>query len=372
MGIGLLIAFALALGLSAALGALIRPLARRLGFLDRPDLERKEGRFAIPYGGGLAMVGALTVGIGLLFWLCAAKRVAAPEWLEIAFPDLVLPERAALIRMAYIAGGGLLVFLVGMVDDARGLRPAIKLCFQVVAALLLVAGGVRVTAFIDNTAASAVLTVLWIVGITNSFNLLDNMDGLTAGIAGIAAFIFAMVQVWVGEPFLAVTLALLAGVAAGFLVHNFHPARLYMGDAGSYFLGFLLSALSVEATFYRYSESQSCLAPPAMLAVGVPLLILAVPMFDTASVLWIRLREGRPLWVGDRSHLSHRLVGIGLSVRQAVLTIYLLTAACGIGALLLKNLSAVGGALVLAQAATILAVVAILEGLGRRGGNGST
>ena len=156
MGIGLLVAFALALGLSAGLGALIRPLARKIGFLDRPDLERKEGRFAIPYGGGLAMVGALTVGIGLLFWLCAAKRGVAPEGLEIAFPDLVLPERAALVRMAFIAGGGLLVFAVGMVDDARGLRPAIKLCFQVIAALLLVAGGVRVTAFIDNHQANLV------------------------------------------------------------------------------------------------------------------------------------------------------------------------------------------------------------------------
>ncbi len=351
------------------MGALARPLARSLGFLDIPNLERKEGRATIPYGGGAAMVLAMTAGVGLLFWLCAAKRGVTPEWMDIAFPDLALPEKAALRRMIFIAGGGLLVFMVGMVDDARGLRPIIKLCFQVVAALLLVAGGVRITAFIDNATASAVLTVLWIVGITNSFNLLDNMDGLTAGIAAIAAFIFAMVQVWVGEPFLAVSLALLAGVAAGFLVHNFHPARLYMGDAGSYFLGFVLSALSVEATFYRHSES--CPAPPAMLAVGVPLLILAVPMFDTASVLWIRLREGRPLWVGDRSHLSHRLVGIGLSMRQAVLTIYLLTGACGIGALLLKNLSAVGGALVLAQAAAILAVVAILEGLGRRG-NGST
>jgi len=365
MGIGLLVAFVLAFGLSALLGAVARPLARRFGFLDRPDLDRKRGREAVPYGGGPAMLLGLVAGLGLLFWLCHAKRGVAPEWLEIAFPDLTLPGSAALRRMAFIAAGGLLVFVVGMVDDLRGLKPAIKLVVQVVAALLLVFGGVRATAFIDNVAVSAILTVLWVVGLTNSFNLLDNMDGLSAGIVAIAAFIFAMVQVSVGEPFLAVTLALLAGVAAGFLVHNFCPARLYMGDAGIYLLGFTLSALTVEGTFYRYSDSYP--APAAMLAVGVPLLIMAVPMFDTATVLWIRLREGRPLWIGDRSHLSHRLVGIGLSVRQAVLAIYLLTLACGIGALLLKDLSIVGGALVLAQAAAILAVVAILEGLGRRG-----
>jgi UDP-GlcNAc:undecaprenyl-phosphate GlcNAc-1-phosphate transferase len=369
VGIGLLAAFLLAFALSALLGALARALSRRLGFLDRPDLVRKEGRPAVPYGGGPAMLVAMCVGMILLFWLCFASQGGAPDWLEISFPDLEPPAAPALRRMAFIAAGGLLVFSAGMVDDLRGLRPAVKLLVQVLAALLLVAGGVRLTAFMDSAAVGAILTVAWVVGLTNSFNLLDNMDGLSAGIAAIAAFIFGMVQAAVGEPFLAVALALLSGVSAGFLVHNFRPARMYMGDSGSYLLGFTLSALTVEATFYRYSDQHP--APAAMLAVGVPLLIMAVPMFDTATVLWIRLREGRPLWVGDRSHLSHRLVDIGLSVRQAVLAIYLLTLACGIGALLIKDLSTVGGWLVLAQAAAILAVVAILEGLGSRGKNGT-
>ncbi len=370
MGIGLLVAFLAALALSALLGACARPLARRAGFLDRPDLDRKEGRASVPYGGGPAMLAAFALGVAALVWACLAKRGAAVEWLEVTFPELELPARAELVRLGYVAGGGLLVFAVGTIDDARSLKPLYKLLVQIAAALLLVAGGVRVTAHVPFYAVSVLLTVLWVVGITNAFNLLDNMDGLSAGIAAIAAFIFAMVAAAAAGPFLGLALALLAGAAAGFLVHNFRPARLYMGDGGSYFLGFTLAALTVEATFYRSGQPGS----PVMLAVGVPLLIMAVPIFDTATVLWIRLREGRPPWVGDRSHLSHRLVEMGLSVRQAVLTIYLLTLACGLGAMLLtmllKKFSIAGGMLILAQAAAILAVVAILEGLGRRGNGG--
>jgi UDP-GlcNAc:undecaprenyl-phosphate GlcNAc-1-phosphate transferase len=369
MGIGLLVAFLLAFALSALFGALARPLARRCGFLDRPGAGRKEGRPAIPYGGGPAMLAAFALTAAGLICYCLAARQAALGWLQVIFPELELPVRAELIRLGWIAGGALLVFAVGTVDDVRPLPPLVKLLVQVGAALLLVAGGVRVTAHLPSTTASVLLTVLWVVGITNSFNLLDNMDGLSAGIATIAAFIFAMVQVQVGEHFTAAGLALLAGVAAGFLVHNFCPARLYMGDGGSYFLGFSLSALSVEATFYRHGSGGA--ESPVMLAVGVPLLIMAVPIFDTVTVLWIRVRERRPPWVGDRSHLSHRLVGMGMSVRRAVLTIYLLTLACGLGALVLKYLPRFGGGLVLAQAASILAVVAILEGLGRRGNGGT-
>ena len=310
MGIGLLVAFLAALALSALLGACARPLARRVGFLDRPDQGRKEGRAAVPYGGGPAMLAAFALACAALVWACLIKRGAAVEWLEVVFPELELPPRAELVRLGYVAGGGLLVFAVGTIDDARSLKPLYKLLGQIAAALLLVAGGVRVTAFIDSTAVSAVLTVLWVVGITNSFNLLDNMDGLSAGIAAIAAFIFAMVAAAAGGLFLGVALALLAGAAAGFLVHNFRPARLYMGDGGSYWLGFTLSALTVEATFYQGTGAR------VMLAVGVPLLIMAVPLFDTATVLWIRMREKRPPWVGDRSHLSHRLVEMGLSARD--------------------------------------------------------
>ena len=314
MDLGLILVFALSFALAALLGGVARPIARRIGFLDRPDLERKQGRAPVPYGGGAAMLLAFGAALALLWALRRAAVGGAPDLLENQLPDFGGLGRRELLRLGLIALGGLAVFTVGLVDDARRVHPGVKFGVQIAAALMLAAGGVRVTAFIPGAAASYALTVLWVVGITNAFNLLDNMDGLSAGTAAIAAFIFAMVAGGTGQPALAALLAGLAGAAAGFLVHNFCPARLYMGDAGSYWLGFTLSALTAEATFYRYGDSS-----PAMLALGVPLLIMAVPIFDTASVLFIRLREHRPLWVGDRSHLSHRLVALGLSVREAVL-----------------------------------------------------
>jgi UDP-GlcNAc:undecaprenyl-phosphate GlcNAc-1-phosphate transferase len=367
MGLAVLAAFLLAFALAAALSPLARALAVRLGFLDRPDLARKAGRAAVPYGGGAAMLLAMAGAVAGLWilWRAAATSGGTLDVIEGLLPDFGELSRPELRRLGFIGLGSLAVFAAGLYDDARRMRPLFKFGVHVLAALLLVAGGVRLTAFVPSTAFSAAITVLWVAGITNAFNLLDNMDGLSAGTAAISAFVFAMVAAATGQPVLGALLAALAGAAAGFLTQNFHPARMYMGDAGSCWLGFTLSALSVEATFYRYTLPPD--SSPVMLALGVPLLIMAVPIFDTASVLWIRLREGRPPWVGDRSHLSHRLVEMGLSVREAVLAIWLLTLACGLGALLLKDLPLVGGVLVLAQAAAILAVVAILEGLGRRG-----
>jgi UDP-GlcNAc:undecaprenyl-phosphate GlcNAc-1-phosphate transferase len=365
--IQLLVLFAAGAVVSALLSLLARAVSPRLAFVDRPDVARKEGRPAVPYGGGFALLLPFLCGVGAV-WLCGRGGGGSSPAAE-GMAGMLAPRDAGLLpRLGFVVLGGGLVFAMGLADDIWKIRPLWKLLVQVGAALLLVVGGVRITAHVPSTAVSVLLTVAWVVGITNSFNLLDNMDGLSAGIAAIASFIFAMVLIASGQAVLASLLAVLSGAAAGFLTQNFHPARLYMGDAGSYFLGFTLSALTVEATFYSHAGPRP--ASPVMLALGVPLLIMAVPMFDTATVLWIRLREGRPLWVGDRSHLSHRLVGTGLTVRGAVLAIYLLTLACGIGALLLRDLSVIGGVLVLAQAAAILAVVAILEGLGRRGNGG--
>ncbi len=361
MGIALIAAFLLAFALSALLGAAARPVSRRLKFLDVPDLVRKQGRPPVPYGGGPALFLGFGLALAVLWIVGRAVAGGHLDVVEDFLPRLDLMDDGQTRRYAVIAAGALLVFLMGLADEAWRIPPLAKFMIQIGAALLLVWGGVRVTAFIPSYYASVALTVLWVVGITNAFNLLDNTDGLSAGTAAIAAFIFAMVGTFTGQPVLALVLAVLSGAAAGFIVHNFCPARLYMGDSGAYWLGFTLSALTAEATFSRPGDSS-----PAMLALGVPLLTLAVPIFDTGSVLWIRMRERRPLWVGDRSHLSHRLQGLGLSVRQAVLASWLMTLACGLGALFLKHLPAHLGVLVLAQAAAILAVVAILEGLGRR------
>ena len=251
--------------------------------------------------------------------------------------------------------------LWGLADDRWTFRPSTKLAGQVLLAGLVVAGGVRITALVGDGLLMQAVTVLWIVLITNSFNLLDNMDGLCSGTAAIAAAVLALVAVSAGQPAVALSLSALAGASAGFLRWNLAPASIFLGDAGSMFIGFLMASLSVVATYYHYHES--------LLGIGVPLLVLAIPLYDTASVLLIRLREGRPMLRGDNSHFSHRLVDLGMSQRQAVATIHLAALAIALPAAFITRLSTAEGFLIVGQAVLILTVIALLEHAGhqRRG-----
>ena len=237
---------------------------------------------------------------------------------------------------------------------------------------MLAASGVHVTLFwpFTHPFLGGTVTVLWIVGLTNAFNMLDNMDGLAASVGLIAALLFCGAQVAVGSLFAPAVLLVVVGALAGFLVHNLAPARLFMGDAGSNFLGFLLGALTVVGTFTR-DDAGSTFSRYGVLA---PLLVMAVPLYDMTSVVLIRLREGRSPFVGDRRHFSHRLVARGLTPPQAVGTIDLVTLAGGLGALLLHRLDGAGASIVLAQTCCLLGVVAILELSASRTelGNGQT
>jgi UDP-GlcNAc:undecaprenyl-phosphate GlcNAc-1-phosphate transferase len=208
---------------------------------------------------------------------------------------------------------------------------------------------------------TGVVTVVWIVGLTNSFNFLDNMDGLAASVGLIVAALFAAAQAVVGGLFVPAVLLVLVGALGGFLFHNWCPARLFMGDAGSNLLGFLLGVLTVAGTFTRPYEGQS-----SPYSVFTPLLVMALPLYDMVSVIWIRIREGRSPFQADRRHFSHRLVDRGLTPPLAVATIDLVTLAGGLGALLLHRLGGRGTLIVLVQALALLGIVAILESTGAR------
>ena len=204
---------------------------------------------------------------------------------------------------------------------------------------------------------------LWIVGLVNSFNMLDNMDGLSAGVAAIAAAMLAAVMLMAPDPetsgpqlFVGGFLLVLVGSLLGFLFHNRPPARIFMGDAGSYLVGYFIAMATLSATFAGDNLPRH--------AILAPLCVLAVPLYDTATVVFIRLRSGRSPFEGDRSHFSHRLVELGMSKPQAVLTIYLATATCGLGALLLHQVNLAGAAVVLLMVACVLLLVAILESTG--------
>lgn len=349
VGLGLL---AVAFALSAALCALIRRGAERFGFLDRPG-GHKGHKAPVPLGGGVA-IWLTTVSIPLLGAIAA---VAGRPWMPaglVAYADGVRQQSGELL---VILGLATLIMAVGLYDDRKALGWRLRLGVQVGLATLLAWSGVRVTLFgpLANPLIGGLVTVLWVVGLTNAFNFLDNMDGLAAGVGLIAAVLFAGAQVEAGSLFVPGVLLGLVGALGGFLVHNRYPARLYMGDAGSNFLGFMLGSLTVAGTYYRYESGGS------KWGVLSPLLVMAVPLYDSTSVILIRLREGRSPFVGDRRHFSHRLVERGLTPPQAVRTIDLVTLAGGLGALLLHRLDAAGAVVVVAQTVCLLGVVAILE-----------
>jgi len=304
-------------------------VALRLGVIDEPGGHKGHAK-ATPLLGGVAIAAAIAVA-------AAIAGVAA--------------------RFAVILGAAAGVFLVGLLDDCRGTPVWLRLLVQTCAALAVVWSGTRATFLVGHAWITVPVTVLWIVGITNAFNLLDNMDGLSAGVAGIAAAMFLLVCHETGQAAEAAALSAVAGAAAGFLPYNFKPARVFMGDAGALTLGFVIACLSVSMTFYKYEGTA--------LPLAAPLLVLAIPLFDTASVLWIRIRRGTPLTRGDRNHFSHRLVALGMGERTAVVTIYMAATAIGLGAVLLKDLSWWGGGLLLVQAALVLGIVVLMETTGK-------
>ncbi|AGA25693.1 glycosyltransferase family 4 protein [Singulisphaera acidiphila] len=338
--------------LSAWFCSLVRQWAPRLGLIDIPA-GHKGHKMPTPLGGGLAIWLATVAVLALGASVAGFGRGALP--IELAKHVGGVWERAG--ELGTILGLATLIMFMGLVDDRLTLGWRLRLGVQVALATVLVLSGIRVTLFwpFNHPVLGGAVSVLWVVGLTNAFNLLDNMDGLAASVGLIAALLFVGAQVAVGSLFAPAVLLVLVGALAGFLVHNRYPARLFMGDAGSNFLGFMLGALTIAGTYFRYNAKSSSFN------VLAPLLVMAVPLYDTVSVIIIRLREGRSPFVGDRRHFSHRLVERGLTPPQAVRTIDLVTLAGGLGALLLHQLDAVGACVVLAQTCCLLGVVAILE-----------
>ena len=266
-------------------------VARRLGVLDRPG-TRKVHVEATPYLGGLALAVGLVVA-GLVVGSTARQG-------------------------AVIAGCALAVFLLGLYDDLRGLGPVPKVGVEAAVAVALWFGGVR-AGFFGVPALDLVLTIGWVVAITNAVNLLDNMDGLASGVAALASLAYFAIAAPQGDYLVAAFAAAVAGVSIGFLRHNFPPARIFLGDAGSLLLGFLLAALGLMLDLDVSND---------VLRIGVQVLILGVPVFDTALVVLSRRRAGRPITQGGTDHSSHRLAALGLSPREVALLLYLAQFAC--------------------------------------------
>lgn len=228
------------------------------------------------------------------------------------------------IELTAIFLGAIGMLLVGLWDDRHESRPAVKFLAQLAVAALVAASGARITLFVHQTAFSYAVTILWILTVINAFNFMDNMNGLCGGLGAIGAFYFGLTAATAPVPQYLVGLIafLTCGALAGFLPNNFPRAKSFLGDSGSHLVGYLLAVLAILPHFYTSQNRHA-------LAVLTPLLILAVPLGDLVWVVILRTRMGKPFYVGDTNHLSHRLVRMGLDRTRAVLVIWLLALAVG-------------------------------------------
>jgi UDP-GlcNAc:undecaprenyl-phosphate GlcNAc-1-phosphate transferase len=342
-------------------------LSIRLGIMDLPRPGRIHAQ-ATPLLGGPAifLAMALTIGGHFLVGQMLARTQFLARWLDPETIAAMLRASGALPRLGTIALGALAMLAIGLADDVRSVPIWLRLGAEFVAAGLVVGLGVRPELYILPRWAVFVVAVVWIVGIANAFNLIDSMDGLAAGVAAVAASLLALWAALSGQPMVAVMLAGFVGVLAGFLVFNSSPAGIFLGSAGSLLIGYFLAVSVLVSTFMVGRGG-------GLLPVVMPLLILGVPLYDTCSVVAIRLWRRRSPFKPDLNHLAHRIHRLGLSRRGTVLFIYLLTFAVGIGAVVLARDEAIApwlkSAAVLVQVLAIFGVLVILERVSFGGGN---
>ena len=318
--------FAGALILAIGGTPLARRIAPRLGMIDKPS-ARKVHTLPMPRMGGAAIVIASLAAV------------------------LVFRDRIEFQQLVGILLGGAFVSLLGALDDRWGLSPWIKLAGQFFAAGILIATGLTVHLLPDALdGLNLLLTALWVVGITNAFNLLDNMDGLSGGVAAVAAAFFTLLAALSDQSYVGALSAAVFGATLGFLIYNFNPASIFMGDSGSLFIGFVLAAIGIKLRFPDNVTFVTWMAP---------VLVLGVPLFDTTLVVVSRLRRGlNPLTTPGKDHTSHRLVAAGFSTREAVLLHYLAGGAFGLLAIFVTQASAFEG-YVAGGAAAVLSAFAI-------------
>jgi len=323
--------------LSLLLVPAVREYAQRKQITDQPG-GHKSHSAPVPYLGGVAMVLAFSAA---MFVGVVVRRSSQFNGREVRLTiGNLLAQGDGLVRELIVVLGLALIFsAMGLIDDLRGLSPWLRFAVGLGIAVTLVAYGIRLQSPLPD-AADVLLSVVWILGITNAFNLLDNIDGLAAGTAAVAATIFFLIALFNDQDYSALLAIGLAGAMLGFLRSNFHPATIYMGDAGSLFIGFLMAYLGLKM---RTTVTEI----PQLFA---PLVVLGVAVLDTTMVVVSRLRRGVSPFTGGQDHLSHRLRRLGLSVRRSVSTLLLASVALGGFAVALSDAPATVGYWLLAAA----------------------
>lgn len=342
---------------SAVLTAIVRRLALKYNFVSRPA-EDRYNRSVIPLGGGIAIYATITAA--LIAGIIAVRFIIAPGHLDNLLGESVTIHTIGFLdkvpHLLIILGCLTVLFAVGLIDDKKHLGPFVKLAAQfIVAIIAAVFADVRVEMFIENKLITSLLSAFWVVLIINAFNFLDNMDGASAGIAVIASAILFVAAAISDQVFIGAMAVLFVGTLLGFLFFNFPPATIFMGDAGSLVVGFVVALITLRTTYYHQYISVD------WYPVLMPLIVMAVPLYDFISVTLLRISQGKSPFVGDTQHFSHRLKRRGLSETQTVLTLYLATLATGLGATFLYQVNFAGAILIFAQTVMIIAIIAVLE-----------
>ncbi|MFG0283945.1 MAG: MraY family glycosyltransferase [Phycisphaerales bacterium JB039] len=350
------------MAVSLPMTALAMTLGRRLGAHDTPGVagQVKDAARKVPNTGGVGVFAGVAVPLaaGLALLAVLSNEQIARVAPQVA--DYLDGARSVAAAAWTVLAATLALHVVGLIDDRRPMGPWVKLAVMIAcaSAVVLVSEGTGLLTLLDEHVGgpwlSTLLAILWIVVITNAMNFLDNMDGLAGGVGLIASGLFLIAAMIQGQWFVAATLAMLAGALAGFLPFNVPPARVFMGDSGSLVLGFLLGFLTVRTTYYSTDAGTPY-------AVFMPVITLAVPLYDFITVVTIRISQGRSPFVGDLQHVSHRLVQRGMSKRRAVFTLWIFAATLGISAILLGKLAPWQAGLVGVQVVLTLGLVALLE-----------
>lgn len=334
----MIFAFIVSFAFTFATTPLVRRFAFKIGAIDIPKDNRRMHKKPTPRIGGLAIIFGFTVAT-----LCFAQ-----------------PSRQLYGTLA----GAAIIAVIGVIDDCKNLPAKLKFVIQIIAALVVVfAGDIKIDVFTnpnflsDNPYwvlpewLSVTLTVIWIVFITNAVNFIDGLDGLAAGVSAIMSISLVFISIRVGEYSIAILGIALMGSCFGFLPFNFNPAKIFMGDTGSTFLGFMLATLSIQGVFKSY----------AVISFAVPLLILGLPLFDALFAMIRRILRGQSPMTADRGHLHHRLVDMGFSQKQTVFILYAISGVLGITAVLLAE-SGVLRALLLVICVLILLLIGSMLG----------
>lgn len=316
-----LICFVLAFIVSFFSTPIARKVAFKIGAVDIPKDNRRMHKKPIALFGGAAIICGFVVSI--------LYSTISTEGIYVFRNELL-----------GLAVGIVIITFVAVYDDIKHVDAKFKLTFQLLAAIAVVAiSDTHIENITNPFSPSGVshlspyisypLTILWIVGITNAINLIDGLDGLAAGVSSISSLSLFFVSVLRpdGDLYTAIITAALAGATLGFLPFNFNPAKIFMGETGSAFLGFTLGVISIQGTLKSYTA----------ISIAIPLLVLGLPLFDTTFAIFRRLKNGQPVMVADRSHLHHKLIDMGLSQRQSVLIMYIASAALGLCAIVLAD-----------------------------------